>query len=215
MGIFDFLKHAGSKEETPEEQDRRAAEAKAASQAARAEAQREAAAKAAQSAAKGAEGAAKAAQGGATGAQAGAGKTAQGDTAVQDVSEAILERKIKASKIDVKDLSLKLEGEKVKVYGVVSSPEDKADLILLIGNTQGIAKVDDAIKVRKPGSEKDEENVPAPRLYQVKSGDTLSAIAQKELGSADRYMEIFNANRNILRDPDEIDIGQTLRIPNK
>ena len=54
---------------------------------------------------------------------------------------------------------------------------------------------------------------PTPKFYTVKSGDTLSSIAQSELGDSARYTEIFNANRNILSNPDAIDVGQTLRIP--
>jgi LysM repeat protein len=49
--------------------------------------------------------------------------------------------------------------------------------------------------------------------YTVKSGDTLSAISKKFLGSANRYMDIFNANKDQLSDPDKIKVGQTLTIP--
>jgi nucleoid-associated protein YgaU len=49
--------------------------------------------------------------------------------------------------------------------------------------------------------------------YTVKSGDTLSGIAKRFLGDANAYMEIFNANRNILKDPDQIQPGQVLKIP--
>ena len=43
--------------------------------------------------------------------------------------------------------------------------------------------------------------------------DTLSAIAKHYLGSANRYREIFEANKPMLSDPDKIYPGQTLRIP--
>jgi LysM repeat protein len=49
--------------------------------------------------------------------------------------------------------------------------------------------------------------------YTVQSGDTLSAIAKKFLGNANAYMEIFNANRDQLSDPDKIKPGQVLKIP--
>jgi nucleoid-associated protein YgaU len=49
--------------------------------------------------------------------------------------------------------------------------------------------------------------------HTVKSGDTLSAIAKKLLGNANRYMEIFNANKDQLSDPDKIKVGQKLVIP--
>src|SRR5688572_12009183 len=50
-------------------------------------------------------------------------------------------------------------------------------------------------------------------LYTVQSGDTLSAISKKFLGNANDYMEIFNANRDQLSDPDKIKPGQVLKIP--
>jgi nucleoid-associated protein YgaU len=49
--------------------------------------------------------------------------------------------------------------------------------------------------------------------YTVQSGDTLSAISQRFLGNANGYMEIFNANRDQLTDPDKIKPGQVLKIP--
>jgi nucleoid-associated protein YgaU len=51
------------------------------------------------------------------------------------------------------------------------------------------------------------------KTYTVKSGDTLSEIAKRELGSANKYMEIFNANTDQLTDPDKIKPGQVLKIP--
>jgi LysM repeat protein len=49
--------------------------------------------------------------------------------------------------------------------------------------------------------------------YTVQSGDTLSTIARKLLGSATDYMLIFNANRDQLSDPNKIQPGQVLKIP--
>jgi nucleoid-associated protein YgaU len=49
--------------------------------------------------------------------------------------------------------------------------------------------------------------------YTVKAGDTLSKIAQQQLGDAKAYMVIFEANRNLLKDPDKIQPGQVLKIP--
>jgi LysM repeat protein len=51
-------------------------------------------------------------------------------------------------------------------------------------------------------------------VYAVQSGDSLSKIAKKHLGSADKYMVIFNANTDILKNPDLIKVGQKLKIPN-
>jgi nucleoid-associated protein YgaU len=49
--------------------------------------------------------------------------------------------------------------------------------------------------------------------YTVKAGDTLSKIAKEHLGNANAYMEIFNANKDQLSDPDKIKPGQVLKIP--
>ena len=49
--------------------------------------------------------------------------------------------------------------------------------------------------------------------YTVKPGDTLSKIAKEFLGDPDAYMEIFNANRDQLTDPNLIKPGQVLKIP--
>ena len=51
------------------------------------------------------------------------------------------------------------------------------------------------------------------RTYTVKAGDTLSKIAKEHLGNANAYMEIFNANKDQLSDPDKIKPGQVLKIP--
>jgi len=49
--------------------------------------------------------------------------------------------------------------------------------------------------------------------YTVKPGDTLSKIAKHLLGDANAYMDIFNANRDQLSNPDKIQPGQHLKIP--
>ena len=53
----------------------------------------------------------------------------------------------------------------------------------------------------------------AERTYTVKAGDTLSKIAKEMLGDANAYMDIFNANKDQLSDPNKIKPGQVLKIP--
>lgn len=54
---------------------------------------------------------------------------------------------------------------------------------------------------------------PAFVTYQVQANDTLSGISLKTLGSYRRYLEIFAANEDRLKSPDDIHLGQELRIP--
>lgn len=53
----------------------------------------------------------------------------------------------------------------------------------------------------------------APKIYEVVSGDSLSKIAKREYGNAGEWKRIFEANRDILKDPDKIYPGQKLKIP--
>ena len=54
---------------------------------------------------------------------------------------------------------------------------------------------------------------PYTQTYVVQSGDTLSKIAEKYYGDASLYTKIFQANRDVLSDPNKIRPGQKLRIP--
>ena len=54
---------------------------------------------------------------------------------------------------------------------------------------------------------------PTDQTYTVASGDTLSKIAKKFYGNANEWKRIFEANRDILKDPDKIFPGQKLKIP--
>jgi nucleoid-associated protein YgaU len=51
------------------------------------------------------------------------------------------------------------------------------------------------------------------RRYTVRTGDTLSKISREHYGDANQFMKIFNANRSVLNDPNAIQAGQELIIP--
>jgi nucleoid-associated protein YgaU len=55
----------------------------------------------------------------------------------------------------------------------------------------------------------------ATKVYVVVSGDSLSKIAKREYGDANAWPKIFEANKDILKDPDKIQPGQKLKIPPK
>jgi nucleoid-associated protein YgaU len=52
-------------------------------------------------------------------------------------------------------------------------------------------------------------------MYLVKAGDTLSKIAKHHYGDASAWRKIFEANTDILKDPDKIYPGQKLKLPQK
>ncbi|MCW5981802.1 MAG: LysM peptidoglycan-binding domain-containing protein [Bryobacteraceae bacterium] len=51
------------------------------------------------------------------------------------------------------------------------------------------------------------------RTYSVQPGDTLSKVSKQFYGDANQYMKIFDANRDQLKDPNLIKVGQVLKIP--
>lgn len=65
----------------------------------------------------------------------------------------------------------------------------------------------------RPLSSEPTRPIPRQRKHRVMDGDTLSRLALRYLGSADRFVEIFEANREVLPEPDVLPIGVTLKIP--
>lgn len=53
----------------------------------------------------------------------------------------------------------------------------------------------------------------AQRTYTVKSGDTLSKIAKREYGDANQWHKIYEANKDVIKNPDLIYPGQTFKLP--
>ena len=72
-----------------------------------------------------------------------------------------------------------------------------------------------AAEMREKLRQQAEERAAAARsrTYEVKPGDTLSKIAKQVLGDANRWPEIFEANKDQIKDPNLIHPGQELRIP--
>ena len=109
--------------------------------------------------------------------------------------------------IKVRNMQLDLHDDVVTIYGQTRSQSEKEKAILALGNVSGIAKVDDRLSVDKPAQESE--------FYTVKRGDSLSKIAKRYYGDPMKYMKIFKANQPLLKDPDKIYPGQTLRIPKR
>ena len=91
------------------------------------------------------------------------------------------------------------------VRGQVQSQADREKIVLAVGNIDHVAKVDDQLTVSSPE--------PESKFYTVKSGDSLSKISKEFYGDANQYNKIFEANRPLLKDADDIFPGQVLRIP--
>jgi nucleoid-associated protein YgaU len=109
-------------------------------------------------------------------------------------------------------------GGKLKLKGTVNSVEEKNRIWNAIKGVSGWeTEVVADIRVSEAGmaawNASQAGRGAAAQTYTVKAGDTLSKIAKQFLGDANAYMEIFNANRDQLSDPNRIQPGQELKIP--
>ena len=107
--------------------------------------------------------------------------------------------------LQVQNMKVDISGETATVSGVAADQSTKEKVILVVGNTQGIAQVDDQMQV--------EIKEPEATFHTVVSGDSLSKIAKVVYGDAMKYPVIFEANKPMLSHPDKIYPGQVLRIP--
>lgn len=104
----------------------------------------------------------------------------------------------------------------VKVFGVASSHAAKEKAVLIAGNHEGVEKVDDQITVSDATLQQQAQTTQATaasEFYTVQKGDSLSKIAQAKMGDANDWKALFEANREVIEDPDKIYPGQQIRIP--
>ncbi|HET9226263.1 MAG TPA: peptidoglycan-binding protein LysM [Thermoanaerobaculia bacterium] len=118
---------------------------------------------------------------------------------------AALVKLVESMGFKVQDLGVRVDDDKVTLTGQAPNQETREKIVLLVGNVEGIGSVDDNMTAAQAA--------PEAQYYEVKSGDTLSKIAKEFYGNANKYPQIFEANRPMLKDPDEIYPGQRLRIP--
>ena len=111
----------------------------------------------------------------------------------------------------IKDLEVDYDDGVVTLCGGCVSEADRDLAVLTAGNIAGVKQVISTDLTAPPPK----PEVPEPKfeIYEIVSGDTLGGIAKKFLGSAGAYMKIFEANTNILDDPNKIFPGQKIRIP--
>ncbi|MGI4849913.1 MAG: peptidoglycan-binding protein LysM [Janthinobacterium lividum] len=110
--------------------------------------------------------------------------------------------------------NLKAEGLAVSFDGASGTATIKGEapdqatrekIVLCAGNIHAVAHVNDQMTVTAPSAE--------AKYYTVESGDTLSKISREVYGDANKYNQIFEANKPMLTSPDRIYPGQMLRIP--
>lgn len=108
-------------------------------------------------------------------------------------------------KVEGLEVSFDAPSGTVTVAGVAPNQATKEKVVLCCGNVANVSAVTDLMTVS--------DSSPESQMYVVKSGDTLSKISNECYGTANKYTQIFEANRPMLSSPDKIYPGQVLRIP--
>jgi nucleoid-associated protein YgaU len=116
-----------------------------------------------------------------------------------------LSQHVQRLKLTIDDLQVDFNDGLATVHGKAATQSEREKVILAIGNTEGVAQVDDRIEVAAAEQQ--------ATYHTVESGDTLSKIAKAHYGNPMKYPVIFEANKPMLTDPDKIYPGQVLRIP--
>ena len=113
----------------------------------------------------------------------------------------------------IKNIDVKFDDGVATICGECDSKATRDNAILMVGNIKGVEKViSDDFTAPEPPPEAPE---PEETIYEIKSGDTLGGIAKHFYGKASKYMTIFEANKDIISDPNKIYPGQKIRIPNE
>jgi hypothetical protein len=113
--------------------------------------------------------------------------------------------------------NLHVQDNKLFIRGIAPSEEAKNkfwDQIKLVNPNQDDITADISVdSSRAMGAAAGGGQGGGGQTYEVKSGDNLSKISKQFYGDSNEYMRIFYANRDQLKDPDMIKVGQKLVIP--
>jgi nucleoid-associated protein YgaU len=135
----------------------------------------------------------------------------------EEVEEAI--EQINNMNLGVRNLGATIDDKTVTLSGTAPSVEVSAQVMGTFNemvdtdNTLNTIKVDKPPEPKPASAPEPEPEQPSQTIHVVQPGETLGHIALKYYGNANEYMKIFEANRNILDNPDVIKPGQELVIP--
>lgn len=117
-----------------------------------------------------------------------------------------IRQELEAAQLGISGLQVAYADGKCTLSGDCPSAEAMQKAVLIAGNVQGVSEVNiAALQVPPP-----KENV---EYYIIQKGDTLSKIAKQYYGDANKYPRLFEANREVIKDPNLIYPGQKIRVP--
>ena len=137
--------------------------------------------------------------------------------------------------IDPSGLNMSFSPGAITVSGTIANEADREKIVQTLSGIDGISNVQDNMEVAVPEPTPAPEPTPTPepvpgptpgpiptpdtpgaaegRTYTVQPGDSLWKISEEMYGNGSKYMKIFEANKDMLENPDKIFPGQELKIP--
>ncbi|HNP36655.1 MAG TPA: peptidoglycan-binding protein LysM [Woeseiaceae bacterium] len=114
----------------------------------------------------------------------------------------------------IKNIDVKFDDGVATISGDCINQATRDSAVLMVGNIKGVKKVvADKLTVPAPAAKAPPELEEKIEYYTIAKGDTLSAVAKRYYGNASQYVRIFEANKDIIENPDKIFPGQKIRIP--
>lgn len=132
-----------------------------------------------------------------------------------DEAGAKISEYIMANNPGIKDFTAMFKNGVVTLIGTTDSSEAAQKTVLMAGNVKGVEEVVAKISVTADDEDAGESPLEPDDVeyYIIKSGDSLSKIAKMYYQNAMEYPRIFEANKEVIKDPDLIYPGQKIRIP--
>ena len=124
----------------------------------------------------------------------------------EDEAPEKLKEHIEEDNPGINNLEIEVQDGVATIKGETDDPSALEKVILMAGNALGIEEVraDDVVAP---------EQMIEVQYYEIQKGDSLWKIAKAFYGDGNKYHQIFEANKEVIKDPDLIFPGQMIRIP--
>ena len=132
--------------------------------------------------------------------------SAKADEMIRQQKLMVIENTVASLGLDIENLNIDFYNNSATISGLTKSDDDRVTIINALNSIDGVYSIDDRLEVAAP---------PAPtfEVYVIKKGDSLSKIAKHYYGDAMKYKELFELNKDVLKDANTIFPGQEIKIP--
>ena len=131
---------------------------------------------------------------------------AKADEMIRQQKLMVIENTVATLGLDIENLNIDFYNNSATISGLTKSDNDRIAIIDALNSIDGVYSVDDRLQVA-------EAVAPAFEVYVIKKGDSLSKIAKHYYGDAMKYKELFELNKDVLKDANTIFPGQEIKIP--